>query len=65
VSGGVARAAEDLHERYGDLLTPPLPTGDPDGEACAAIDAAAVRLRGPHPPGGQLTLADVEAWRHG
>jgi len=42
----IARVAEDLRARYGALLTPSLPVGDPDGAVCAAIDEAAERLRG-------------------
>lgn len=55
----VARAADELRARYGPLLTPAPATGDPSGEACAAIDAAQERLRGPRRPAGQLTLADL------
>lgn len=55
MAGEVARTAADLQARYGALLTPPPQTGDPTGQACAALDAAAERLRGPRSP-GQLTL---------
>jgi hypothetical protein len=51
----VADAAEVLRARYGALLTRAPADGDPDGEVCAAIDAAAERLRGPR-AAGQLHL---------
>lgn len=48
-----------LRDRYGPLLDRAPATGDPSGEACAAIDAAAERLRGPRLPAGQLTITDL------
>lgn len=52
----LAHAAAVLRARYGSLLTAGPATGDPAGEACAAITAAAERLRGRRDPAGQLNL---------
>jgi hypothetical protein len=57
-----ARTVDELRATYGDLLTRAPATGDPDGEACAAIDEAAERLRGRRAEAAQIALWNRDDW---